>query len=733
MQISSKAFDLLVVLLRSAGHLKTREELFEALWPNTIVEDTNLAWNMNGLRKALGDDGPPHCYVETVRGHGYRFIAPVETGEIKEAAQNQPTEDTDESGPEEPTGQAEEKAARALPRRRTGAFMLILATVVAVVAGLLAWHFAARPITAKGNGTPTGTSGVQAVPARSVAVLPFENLSPDAANTYFASGIQDMILTKLAGIGDLKVISRTSTQQYPSHPQNLKMVARQLGVATILEGSVQKSGKQVLINVQLIDAGTDNHIWAQAYIRSLDNVFNVESDVAEQVAAALKATLLPAEAARIAHPPTKNPQAYDLFLRAEYLATRVEAESVKNPADAAYQAVKLYRQAIARDPNFTLAYARLSYLESYMYWYNFDHAPARIASAGKAAQQALALNPTLPQAHLAMGFVHYWGHRDYAKALAQFEQAGRDLPNNADVVLAIAAIQRRQGKWQAAVDGFERAAVLDPRNPRWPEELGNTLTNLRHYTKAGTAYDQALAIEPHDYNAAAYKAIALLLAGNLTEARKTLTTIPVDINLRGLVPATKFELAWLARKPKNALASLSGAPTWVQAPLMIGQIPTDLFRGAAWALQNNTDQAQQAYQEARRLLEEASHQQPDNPNLWSSLGLVNAGLGRKAEAISAGSRATQLLPVSKDALYGPSHLASLAATYAQLGEADSAVKLLRRLLSMPAGWVVSLPLLRLDPTWDPIRKDPRFQALLKRYRTAPVTVLSANAGTRGNI
>lgn len=692
-QISGKAFDLLLALLRSAGRLKTREELFEALWPNTVVEDTNLAWNMNGLRKALDDTGPSHRYVETVRGHGYRFIAPVNI--IEETSPDKPGEE-DTGPPSEGT----QRRSRLRPKARNS--LLIAAAVVIV--GLLAWYFSTHP-----------PGGLRHATAHSIAVLPFENLSTDKSNAYFAAGIQDTILTKLAGIGDLRVVSRTSTEHYPSHPQNLKEVARQLGVAAVLEGSVQKSGNQVLINVQLVDAKTDSHLWAHAYTRMLNNVFDVESDVAIQVASALKARLLPSEAARVAGRPTKNPQAYDLFLRAQYLATQVESESAQDPAKASSDAVSLYRQAISKDPSFALAYARLSYLESYMYWYLFDHTPARIASAKTAAKKALTLDPDLPQAHLAMGFMYYWGHRDYPAALAQFEQARQNLPNNADVVLAIAAIQRRQGKWQQAVSGFKQAAALDPRNPRWPEELGNTLTSLRRYGEAEAAYSQALAIEPHDYNALAYKALAQLLDGSPEQAARTLALIPADTNLGGLVPAARFEIAWLMHRPQAALQALADAGPWVQSALSVGRIPTALLRARAWSLLGDKARASQAYQKARSLLEDAVHKQPNNPNLWSSLGLADAGLGRKAEAIQSGKQATELLPVSKDALYGPSYLASLAAIYARSGETAKATGLLDKLLSMPAGWAISVPLLRLDPIWDPIRQDPTFRALLKQY------------------
>ncbi|HEV2606856.1 MAG TPA: hypothetical protein VGT79_02630, partial [Xanthomonadaceae bacterium] len=251
----------------------------------------------------------------------------------------------------------------------------------------------------------------QATNSKSIAVLPFENLSEDKSNAYFATGMQDEILTRLAGIHDLKVISRTSTEQYASHPPNLKVVAEQLGVATVLEGSVQKADGKVRINLQLIDARTDGHLWAQNYDRDLKDVFAVQSDVAEKVADALKAQLLPAESARIGDVPTKNQEAYDLFLKAEIFTGQIDVASAKDPADAVRKAADFYEGAIAVDPDFALAYARLSYLKAVAYWTGTDPSPQAIDAAQAAATKALALRPNLPAAHVAMGYAHYWGHR----------------------------------------------------------------------------------------------------------------------------------------------------------------------------------------------------------------------------------------------------------------------------------------------------------------------------------
>ncbi len=638
MHIPGKAFDLLLALLQSAGHLRSREELIKILWPKTIVEEANLTWNMNVLRRTLGDERQNPRYIETVHGRGYRFIAATEPA-----------------------------TARQIP---------------------------------------------------TVAVLPFENLSTDPTNIYFTAGIQATIVSKLAGVGALRVISPTSTEQYPSHPGDLKKVATQLGVTSILEGSVQKEGTCVLITVQLIDVRTNNHIWAQGYTRSLVDVFAVENDVAAQVAAALQAKLLPAEAARLASASTRDPHAYLMFLKANYYANQVtSSNSAVSPADAVTQAVTFYRQAIARDPHFALAYAHLSYLESYAYWLEIVAAPQSMVLAEQAARQALALNPELPEAHLAMGYADYYGNRNYPAALAQFERVCQSLPNSAEAVGAVAFIYRRQNQWQEALSKLERAAVLDPRNPRWPYETGVTLMMLGRYDPAEQQFDLALALEPQDYNAVAFKAMTFLLSGkSLQQTRQVLANIPRGSSQQDLISAIQFQIAWLARRPEVALAVLDDAPDWVSAANAVGQEPASFLRAQALALKGDHVGGLRAYQQAHDLLRIALHEQPDDSSLWSFLGLVEAGLGRRSEAINAGLKATSLTSVSKDSLYGAAYLVVLAKIHAHIGEPDEAVKLLRHLLALPAGLFISGSLLERDPTWDCIRENPGFQALLGKSR-----------------
>ncbi|HXS73843.1 MAG TPA: tetratricopeptide repeat protein, partial [Rhodanobacteraceae bacterium] len=349
----------------------------------------------------------------------------------------------------------------------SGTEIMILALLLAIGGGLL-WRFErATPATGsvraasstdaaqRNPGATPAAIPIAAIPAKSIAVLPFENLSEDKGNAYFADGMQDLILTKLADIGDLKVISRTSTAKYESHPDNLKVIAQQLGVATILEGSVQKAGDQVLINVQLIDAHTDSHIWADSYTRTLDNIFGVEGEVAQKIADALKARLSPVESAQLAALPTTNQAAYDLFLRAEYQAHK---GNLNYGTAEFHAAIPLYRQAIQKDPNFALAYAQLSLAESGVVWFGSgeDDVKPLVADSLAQAEKALALQPRLVAGYLALGYNAYWGRQDYPAALKAFAAALKLRPNDADALAATGYVLRRQGRFDEAIAAMRR-------------------------------------------------------------------------------------------------------------------------------------------------------------------------------------------------------------------------------------------------------------------------------------
>ena len=685
--LTRKSFDLLLLLVEHAGRLQSREALYAALWPDTIVEEHTLTWHLSALRRALGDTGDAPQYIETVRGHGYRFMAAAQKIEPEPAV-------ADPAAPEahgafSVVAASQAASPRSARRRVIGAHALLAAVAIAAAA----WSFL------RGGGAP----GSASAPPHSIAVLPFANLSADPANAYFASGIQETILAQLAGISDLRVVSRRSTAAYESRPADLADVARELGVASVLEGNVQKSGADVLINVQLIDPASGTQLWAHSYRRMLADAFAVQSDVAEQVASALQAKLLPADQSRFARLPTQDAEAYDLFLRAEYSALQVEMGTANDRHAATAQARALYEQAIARDPKFALAYARLSYLESHAYWLPLDHTPARAAAGLRAAQRALELDPELAQSHLAMGYAHYYGRRDYPAALAEFRRALRDMPSNADVTASIANIQRRRGEWDEALAGYRRAGLLDPRNPQWPMLVGDTLTNMGRYTEADTAYERALVIDPHSATSAISQAFSREIGGDSRGAAQKLAQLPADANPDGFATTARFIAAWLRRDAAAALAVLDGAPPTIEAPWTPSSIPTDLLRAQALERLGERDRARAAYERARDALAALLDKQPDDPASTSLLGLAEAGLGHADAALAAGRRAAALLPLATDAVDGPCYLVTLAEIEIRVGDPRNAVDLLRRLLDMPAGREMSPSLFARDPRFDPVR------------------------------
>lgn len=679
--LTRKTFDLLLALVEGAGRLQSREALIQALWPDTIVEEHSLTWHLSALRRALGDTGEAPQYIETVRGHGYRFIAPV--------GASAPT----------PASAAVETSERPEPPPRRVRPWLWVVVALAAVALLVAAGLARRPA----EHAQAAPRPAAAASQRSLAVMPFENLSTDPGNAYFVSGIEDIILAKLAGIADLRVVSRRSTETYGSRPADLRAVGAELNVAAVLEGSIQKNGDRVLIAVQLIATETGDHLWGQTYTRTLDDVFQIERDVAEQVAAALKARLLPAEAARVANVPTRDTQAYDAFLRAEYIAAQIDAETTKDPVAANAEARSLYEDAVRRDPDFALAHARLSYLMSRAYWYDIDHSAATIAAAEREANLASALQPDLPQSLLAIGYVHYYGHRDYASALAAFERAREGWPSNSDIDAAIASIERRRGHWDDAIAGFERAAVYDPRNPHWPALLGDTLAVLRRYDDSAAAYDRAQAANPDDYTALIYKSLALMMAGKLDEAGATLDRLPHGVDPGGVASTLRFEVARLAGDPDAALAAIAGAPEWVEAPYAPSFAPIELLRAEALQQKGDRDGAHAAFATAREKLQKVASEQPDNPGVLSLLGLAEAGVGEKDAALRDAHRATELLPVTTDALDGPAFLAAEAEVRVRTGDDDGAVRLLQALVAMPAGRVMSPQRIAHDPAFASVR------------------------------
>jgi TolB-like protein/Flp pilus assembly protein TadD len=544
---------------------------------------------------------------------------------------------------------------------------------------------------------------------KSIAVLPFQNLSNEKENAYFADGIQDDILTNLSKIGDLKVISRMSVMSYRGDGvRNAREIGKALGVATLLEGSVRRAGNRVRVNVQLINANNDEHIWAEDYDRDLTDVFAIQTDLAQKIASALQAKLSPNEKARLDNRPTKNPDAYLLFVQAHHYATRTDMFR-----DDSLKAEELFEQAIKLDPKFASAFAGLSMVESWMY-HSFEPTPARREKARLNADESLRLQPDLPEAHLALGFSYYYGDRDYERALIEFEIAKRGLPNEAQAYMAIGAIQRRQGRWVESTANLEKAAELDPKNSSVLLNLGYNYMATRNFEAADKIFDRGIEAAPESFGSSALKSeLAIRWKGDISIAEKELASVPAGVDPQGLVTLGRVGVLTLQRKFTEALQVIQqfrGETLLVRASTTC---PKASLEGTLYLYLDDKVDAHSAFERARIIAERLVRESPDDAARHGQLGLILAGLGQKDAAIAEGKRAVELLPESKDAFDGPEVTAELAQIYAWTGEHDEAFGLLDHLLVVPNG--ITIPSLKLDPVWDPLRKDPRFQALIEKY------------------
>ena len=538
---------------------------------------------------------------------------------------------------------------------------------------------------------------------KSIAVLPFENRSDEKENAYFADGIQDDVLTNLSKIGDLKVISRTSVMPYREKGSNVREIGKALGVGTILEGSVRRIGNRVRVNVQLINADTDEHIWAEDYDRDLTDVFAIQTDLAQQIARELQAKLSPTEKAQIERKPTENSEAYLAFLQAHDLFTRMD--KFRSNTEKAEQ---LFEKATKLDPKFAGAFAGLAWVQDWIY-HDFDPTPARKEKARAAAEEAIRLQPNLPEAHLALGFYHYYCERDYQTALKEFAIAKLTLPNSAEVYMAIGAIERRQGKWEKSTANLERAASLSPKDTWVLQNLADNYYANRNFEAADKVFDRAIEAAPKSFGPRAEKAkLAIDWKGDLSVMEKALTNVPPGVDPDGLVTFARVQLLLLQRKFPDALALLKQS----HQDGSHYDKPRELFEGAIYTFLNDKEKALSAFKRARSIAEKALRESPDDASRHATLGLILAGLGEKDAAIAEGKRAVELLPESQDALDGPKTTVALAQIYAWTGENEEALQLLDRSLGTPNG--VTIPFLKLDPIWDPLRSDPRFQALVDK-------------------
>jgi TolB-like protein len=600
-------------------------------------------------------------------------------------------------------------ATKKQSRGRAWIYVAIIGAVLSVCLFILGRYTA--------NSRAPRHSEAATVPQKSIAILPFENLSEEKANAYFAEGVQNEILTRLAAVRDLKVISRTSTVKYQSKPDNLRTVAQELGVSTILEGAVQRVGDKVRVNVQLIDARADTHLWAKSYDRDFRDVLKVETDVSQEIAEALRANLSPNESHALAAVRTPDTEAYDVFLRGEYELRQAENSRT---AEAYDRADAFYRQALARDPNFAEAAAELARSRLSRHWFVSPLSSPELEEVKSLIDRALALAPNSPEAHSALGLFFYWGHREYEAALTEFNRTLELQPNNASARQYCAAVYRRRGEWERSLADSQRAQELDPRDAGIPDNMAATYLLLRLWKDAERWESRSLAIDPHNMQAASALLVTRLNAtGDVDSARRALDGFP-----EGTESLTR---EWFAAG--GDVAGFSGI--WVYLDVIerrftdafqalekkvvsndLGHLQHLAARVALRVLAGEHEAAKSAGEEALPLLEARLKERPDDTFAMMELSWVYLALRRDADALRLAREAAASIPIEKDAVSGPTFQIGLAQIEARAGAPEEAVKRLRHLLSIPAGEVASIARLKIDPVWDPIRNRPDFQQLL---------------------
>jgi TolB-like protein/Flp pilus assembly protein TadD len=602
-------------------------------------------------------------------------------------------------------------ATKKQSRGRAWIYVAIVGAVLSLGLFILGRYTASRSTSAEAERSP---AIADSAPAKSIAILPFENLSDDKANAYFAEGVKDEILTKLAAIRDLKVISRTSTAKYQSKPDNLKKVAQELGVFAILEGAVQRAGDKVRVNVQLIDARADTHLWAKSYDRDFKDVLGVQSAIAEEIAQALRANLSPSESNVLAAVRTQNTEAYDFFLRAQYEFHQAQSTLVTGAFD---RADAFYQQALTRDPNFAEAAAGLAHSRLNRHWFVSPLSPRELEEVKSIIDHALAVAPNSPEAHVARGVFFYWAHRQYDNALAEFNRALELQPNNALAQQFLGWVYRRRGEWERSIADALRAQELDPRDPSIPSSLGGIYAALRLWNDAERVELRTLTLDPYNTVAATLLAtVRLNSTGDINSARHAFDGFPPDIRLNSLtyqgdvtaIVGMRAYVEVFARRFNDAFQTFEKQ----MANSSLAHLQQLAGRAAVRVLAGDVEAAKSAGEEARPLLEARVKERPDDTFAMTQLAWVYLALGRNADALGVAQKVAELMPIEKDTLSGAYFQTGLAQIEARAGAAEEAVKRLRHLLSIPAGQPISIARLKIDPVWDPIRDRPDFQQLL---------------------
>ena len=588
-----------------------------------------------------------------------------------------------------------------------GAWWIAAGLALLAACGVAGWFLHSR------TAAPAFLSPMSA-PEKSIAVLPFENLSADKDNAFFTDGVQDEILTDLSKVADLKVISRTSVTQYRSGtPRNLREIAAQLGVANVVEGSVQRSGNKVRVTAQLINARTDTHLWAEHFDRDLSDIFAIQSEIAQTIADQLRARLSPQEKAAINAPPTTDLPAYDLYLRARdlYAESSVTAVHEKLP-----QAASLLDTAVQRDPKFLPAWHLLARIHGDRYFGGDDHTPARLEQANAAVQAAVRLQPDAGETHLALADYYYHGFRDYVHARAELDLARHTLPNNPEVYEYTAYIDRREGRWDDSIRNFQRALELDPRNFFTIQQMGLTYQDMHRYDDVSRAYERAFTIIPKDPGIRVFRTYLQIEArADVKPFQKLLPLLLAeDPRLGPNVDDPNYALC--ERTAAAAERSLAHYPS--EGAANMGTIyPHAYWEGLIARWQGDDARARAAFTAARAEMETVLSAQPNLAPALSVMAMIDAGLGRKEEAIAEGRRACELLPTSKDALAGAVIAVNLAQTLAWAGEKTAAIQQIATIERQPNP--LGYGLLKLHPRWDDLRGDPRFEALVASLASSP--------------
>jgi TolB-like protein/class 3 adenylate cyclase/Flp pilus assembly protein TadD len=591
--------------------------------------------------------------------------------------------------------------------------IFMVALVVSIIALVISsWIFFRRasppPTTAAAPGARASSAPAR-VPEKSIAILPFKNLSDEKENAYFADGVQDEILTHLAKIADLKIISRVSVMQYKSGvARNLREVGQQLGVTNVVEGSVQRSRNRVRVNAQLVDARTDRQLWGQTYDRDLADVFAIQSEIAKAIAEQLQAKLSPHEENAIERPPTTDIIAFDLYTHAKNLLLTSFSSAARAKL---LQAVDLLNEAIARDPSFFEAYYQLAHTHDLLYFLGLDHTPARLAQAEAAVQAASRLRPDAGETHLARAQNLYWGYRDYGSALAELEVARQTLPNDARIFELMGYIQRRQGHWEESTRTLERAIDLDPRNFFMLQQIAISYGVLRRYADETSVWDRALAIEPNDVNTKiALAAVQFHWKGDTGPLHRAIDSIRATNP--GALPNVANDWLSCALAERDVAAATDALNAFGEIPLTDYAVHLNrpLMEGVIARMTKDEGTARAAFMAARAEQEKAVRSEPNYGPPLCVLGLIDAALGQKEEALREGQRAVELFPAEKDAINGPLMITYLAMIAAWVGDNNLACEKLALAIRPPS--TVSYGQLKLLPYWDPLRGDPRFEKIV---------------------